>query len=72
MTAHYRKPINRTPITKEEIIRQLGFGKEKGFRLFTKSELEARISDPRSEEERDLDELAADEAATINSIRPGC
>ena len=28
-------------------------------------------SDPRSEEERNLDKLAADEAATIRSIRPG-
>jgi hypothetical protein len=34
-------------------------------------EIEPNYDDPRSEEERDLDWLAEDEAATIRSIRPG-
>lgn len=34
-------------------------------------ELAEYLSDPRSEEERNWDALAEDEAATIRSIRPG-
>lgn len=97
------------------VIEQLGFGKEKDFRPFTKSELDERQTacpvhqcrncglkmfhpggfaiewacvwcghiewfaewasqnvppDPRSEDERDLDCLADDEAQTRESIRP--
>ncbi len=59
-------------LTKDEIIKQLGFKPEK-FRPFTKSELDARMkpSDPRSEEEREIDQLSQEWQATIKSVRPG-
>lgn len=57
----------------DEIIKQLGYRPDVKFRPFTKSELDARKpTDPRSEAERELDDLAKDEADTIKSIRPGC
>jgi hypothetical protein len=59
---------------KKVIIEQLGFGKEKEFRPFTKAELRARhnghIPDPRSELEKELDWLAEDEFQTRESVKP--